>query len=486
MPDKTFTITPADFVRKQQPDARRAQIDYSWDAYNGVLTPPLKKRPGQPDDNVMVNTSRVIVDKGVSFLFGKGVTWNLDSNETRSAQEKYLDDTWAFSGGDVLLHKLALNGGITGHAFLKMRIAKPFLKLSVLDSSKMDVITADDDYSDVLAYVMTWDGKKDPVSGKQKKYRQITQKMHAQMVINALTGESREEPQHWVIIDLEAIESAGTQQEWKELRREVWNYEFAPILDCQNLPTANTFWGLSDLEKDIIQLNEAINRSLSNINRIIRNHAHPKTWSKGLTASQIHQIVIDPDGMIHLPGEMGSLQNLEMASDLSSSLNYYKELKTALYEISRVPKIAFGNEENVNYLAAVAMQVLYGPLIEKTDVKKLTYGALIKEANRRILAVANSGDDNICELVWPSVLPKDTVMEAQVALMQQQAGVSVDTTLRNMGFNPEHERQARQQDTAESAKKAKLMAAAEAAGNPQPTGPTMPEKPSPKTVTPNP
>lgn len=486
MPDNTFTVTPADFVKNQKLGVGSTKIEQAWRAYNGDLLPPLKRRPGQPDDNVLVNTSRVIVDKGVSFLFGKGLTWNLDSMEARSAEEKYLDDTWDHSGGDVLLHKLALNGGITGHAFLKMRLEQPFIRLTALDSANMDVISADNDYTEVLAYVQTWFGRKDPVTGKQKKYRQVTQKMRAQVVIDALTGEGVEEPQHWLIIDQETVEHHGGQEVWTTQGTEVWNYPFAPIVDCQNLPTANTFWGLSDLEKDIIALNEAINRSLSNINRIIRNHAHPKTWSKGLTEAQIHQIVIDPDGMIHLPGEMGSLQNLEMASDLSSSLSYYKELKSALYEISRVPKIAFGNEENVNYLAAVAMQVLYGPLIEKTDVKKKTYGGLVREANRRILAIAGSGETKLCELVWPSVLPKDTVMEAQVALMQQQAGVSMDTTLRNMGFNPDHERQARAQDDAEKVRQAKLLAAAEMAGRPQPTGPTMPEKPSPKTVIPNP
>ncbi len=153
--------------------------------------------------------------------------------------------------------------------------------------------------------------------------------------------------------------------------------------------------------------------------------------------------------MIHLPGEMGSLQNLEMASDLSSSLNYYKELKKALYEISRVPKIAFGNEDNVNYLAAVAMQVLYGPLIEKTGTKRETYGWLIKEVNRRILAIAGRGDTNLCDLVWPDVLPKDSALEAQVALMEQQAGVSMDTSLEKLGYNPEYERERRKADLAE-------------------------------------
>ena len=172
-----FTILPMEKLNGMSP--REQKIKYAWDAYEGNLTPPLRQRRGQPDDNVMVNTSRVIVDKGVSFLFGKGVTWNLDADETRSADEKYLDDTWVFNNKEQILHQLAINGGIAGHAFLKMRIDQPYVKLSVLDSSKVDVQSADNDYSDILAYVIRWEGRINPVNGKQRHYRQIIQKMRA-------------------------------------------------------------------------------------------------------------------------------------------------------------------------------------------------------------------------------------------------------------------------------------------------------------------
>ena len=460
-----FTILPMEKLNGMSP--REQKIKYAWDAYEGNLTPPLRQRRGQPDDNVMVNTSRVIVDKGVSFLFGKGVTWNLDADETRSADEKYLDDTWIFNNKEQILHQLAINGGITGHAFLKMRIDQPYVKLSVLDSSKVDVQSADNDYSDILAYVIRWEGRINPVNGKQRHYRQIIQKMRA--FTEVLDDDSIvENPQTWMIIDQETDSNLfGTKDDvWHTIMTETWPFPFAPIIDCQNMPMPNQFWGTSDLEKDIIGLNEDINRALSNINRIIRLHAHPKTWSRGLTEQQIHQLVIDPDGVIHLPGEMGSLQNLEMNSDLSSSLNYYKELKSALYEISRVPKIAFGNEENVNYLAAVAMQVLYGPLIEKTEVKHKTYGHLIREANRRILAVSGRGDDQMVDLVWPNMLPRDILLEAQVAIMKQQAGVSKDTTIEELGHNPAYERTRRQADLAETVTETGLIAKASAAGQP--------------------
>lgn len=446
---------------------RALKMSGAWNAYNGQLTPPLKIKPGQPNDNVTVNTSRVIVDKGVSFLFGKGVKYNLDGEEMRSPQEKYLDDTWTANQAALMLHHLATNGAITGQAFVKLRIERPFIKIKVLDSTKVEVETADDDFTQVLTYTIYWDGK-DRQTKRPKHYRQLIERRDADFIEDE-QGVVTEMPAHWEIIDQEADAVEGVQLKpasWRTVYREIWPYPFAPIVECQNLPLPNSYWGLSDLEADIIHLNESINRALSNINRILRIHAHPKTWSKGLSESQIRQITIDPEGMIHLPGETASLQNLEMASDLASSINYYKQLREALYELSRVPKIAFGSEENVNYLAAMAMQVLYGPLIEKTETKRKTYGHLLIEVNRRILALSGQGDAHLCELVWPNVLPRDALIEAQTANFEQQAGVSRDTSLEAMGFNPDLERRRRADDDIENAKRAETMAKAQMAGQP--------------------
>jgi hypothetical protein len=447
---------------------RQRLINHALDAYHGRLIPPLRVRPGAPDDNVLVNTSGVIVDKGVSFLFGKGVKWALDDNtETRSEDEKLLDATWDANGGEVILHNIATNAGITGHGFIKLRITEPFVTLSVVDSAKVDVVTSDHDYTQVLAYTLSWDGRKDPQTGKQRRYRQIIQRVERGFDIDPETLLITEIPQHWKIIDQQTdSQDIDNEKVWVTVMIEDWPFDFAPIVGFQNLPNPNEYWGKPDLSEDIIKLNQAINRSLSNINRIIRIHAHPKTWSKGLTEQQIHQIVIDPEGMIHLPGELGSIQNLEMASDLSSSINYYKELKNALFEISRVPKIAYGNEENVNYLAAVAMQVLYGPLIEKTEIKRKLTGAFIREVNRRILAIHGRGNDKLCQLIWPNILPRDTLIEAQVALLEMQLGVSRETLINKLGYNAAYEEKRKKVEQADDIMQAGLLAKATAVARP--------------------
>jgi hypothetical protein len=121
------------------------------------------------------------------------------------------------------------------------------------------------------------------------------------------------------------------------LNEAVWMYDFSPIVDCQNLPAPGEFWGQSDLEDDVLEIVRAINFIASNTARIIRFHAHPKTWGRGFMAKDLR---IGVDETIVLPGENAELHNLEMQSDLASSLRYLDMLRQALHEISRVPEVS--------------------------------------------------------------------------------------------------------------------------------------------------
>lgn len=65
-----------------------------WEAYYGKLPPALKVKPGAADDNIRLNYARMIVDKGVSFLFGQEVGFELSETEETEA-EQWLDAVWA-------------------------------------------------------------------------------------------------------------------------------------------------------------------------------------------------------------------------------------------------------------------------------------------------------------------------------------------------------------------------------------------------------
>lgn len=396
-----------------------------WEAYYGKLPPVLKVRPGQTDDNVRINYARMIVDKGVSFLFGQDIGFEIDEIEETEAEE-WLDAVWIRNRKMSLLQNAALVGGVTGHVFFKIIPGVPYPRLVVVDPETVTVSLAPDDIQQILSYQISYTAK-DPKTGKPVGIRQVIERDGVRWRIVDQVG------------DLERLT-------WTIVNEAVWPYDFSPIVDCQNLPAPGEFWGQSDLEDDVIEIIRAINFVASNTARIIRFHAHPKTWGRGFTAKDLR---IGVDETIVLPGEHAELRNLEMQSDLASSLRYLDTLRQSLHEISRVPEVATGNLDRAGSLSGVALQILYQPLLEKTGTKRLLYGDMLTELNRRLLAIGGFGDNLHTELHWQEILPSDPMQERQAALIDQQLGVSQDTLLQRLGYDPELERQKREASAAE-------------------------------------
>jgi hypothetical protein len=399
--------------------ARAARIAQRWRAYHGQQPKPLRVRPGQPDDNVVVNYCRVIVDKGVSFLFGQDLRFELDEVAETEA-EQWLAACWRANRKMTTLQKLALNGAIAGHAFIKIVPQQPYPRLVVLDPATVAVTWDPDDLEQVVRYRIQYPAI-DPQTGKPITVRQLI---------------ARDGPT-WQITDQR---SPADRTVWQTVSETVWPYPWPPIVDCQNLPCPNEFWGISDLEDDLLQLNASINFVFSNLARIIRFHAHPKTWGRGFSANQLNVAV---DETIVLPSPDASLQNLEMTSDLASSIQLLQRLREALHEIARVPEVATGRLERAGALSGVALQILYQPLIEKTETKRRTYGDLLTELNRRLLALGGYGDDQHTIIHWPALIPGDPESEAKTLLLWQQLGASQDTILQKLGLDPDLERQKR-------------------------------------------
>lgn len=395
----------------------------NWERYYGKHPKSLKVEPGTKDDNVTLNFARMIVDKSVAFLFGKDLKFEIDEGSTTPA-EVWLEEFWRQNKKMLTLQKLGLNGSVCGQAFVRLK-SEPnqrYPRLIVVNPETMIVKLAPDDHEQVLEYAIQYPSK-DPVTGKPIVIRQLIY---------------QDGPRAWVIEDqVGSVENLT----WKTVAVERWPWPFAPVVDCQNLPEPNEYWGISDLEDDVLDLNRAMNYLVTNINRIIRFHAHPKTWGKGFRADQL---VVAVDGTIVLPSFDATLQNLEMKSDLSSSVELYKRLKEVLHEVSRIPEIAMGKLQGVGMLSGVALEILYQPLLEKTNMKRLSYGELLVEVNRRALAVGGYGEENHTELHWPALLPSNPLEERQVALIDKQLGVSDDTNLSRLGYDPKLEKRKRE------------------------------------------
>jgi len=398
-----------------------------WEAYYGALPKPLKVKFGQVDDNIRLNYARMIVDKGVSFLFGKQIGFELDETEETESEE-WLDTCWEANNSMTLLQNAALCGGVTGHSFIKIIPREPYPRLVVIEPETVTVSLAPDDAEQILSYQIQYPSK-DPTTGKPIGVRQVIER----------------DNQRWVITD----QIGDTENlRWNTVSESIWPHAYSPIVHCQNLPSPGEFWGMSDLEDDVLEIISAINFIASNTARIISYHAHPKTWGKGFTAKELK---IGVDESIILPSDKAELHNLEMQSDLGSSLAMLDRLRQALHEISRVPEVATGNLERAGSLSGVALQILYQPLLEKTETKRLLYGNMLIELNRRLLDIGGFGDDNQTIIHWFDLLPRDMMQERQAALIDMQLGVSQDTILRGLGLDPELERQKREVDSTDMA-----------------------------------
>lgn len=420
-------------LRYKSETERLAKFQKNWAQYYGQSDQPMKVKAGAPDDNVRLNFARMIVDKGVSFLFGKDIRFELTEGE-KTLPEQWLDDCWAANRKMTTLQKLALNGGVCGHAFVRLyqEPGRKFPRLIVVDPETVTVSLAADDIDEVVGYKIQYPSI-DPVTEKPVSVRQLIERDGA----------------FWRVVDQRSNVHAAS---WETLSDVRWPYTFAPIVHCQNLPAPNEFWGVSDIEDDLIEVTDTNNFIMSNLVKIIRYHGHPRTWGSGFNADKLDAAV---DETLLLPAG-ATLQNLEMTSDLDKLLNVYKELKLFTHELSRVPEVSTGKVESIGQLSGVALEILYQPLLEKTETKRLTYGDMLVEINRRLLAIAGYGEDNYTALRWQELLPKDPVQQANAALALKQLGVSNDTLMQEAGYDPDVERDKNSQ--ANESLAAKLLA----------------------------
>lgn len=390
--------------------------------YNGTPAAPLKPRANAPDDNLIISLARLIVDKGASFLFGQTVETQVDagSKAVSEQQQQWLEACWKRNKRGITLLKAATNGGIFGHCFLRLLDTKPFPRVIVLDPQIVTVKTDPDDVDTVWKVTITppLPDPDDDDDDEPEQTRTVIANPSGQAGYRVMLEDDTEP---WTITD--QVFRGGT---WLDLQQAPWPYPFCPIAHCQNLPKPNDFWGESDLPEDILKILDGINRIASHYNKIIRIHAHPKFWTSGMGKANLDFSI---DAVIKLPSETAQLRTVEMQSDLSSTKALLDELLELLSWMVRIPVVALGKPDSAGALSGVALQIRYQPLVEKTESKRLTYGDMLAELDRRLLTMQGFPDPAPTELSWPELLPSDPLMERQVMVLDDSLGLASRETL---------------------------------------------------------
>lgn len=445
----------------------------AWRYYRGGFEMPLN---GKVEDNVISNRLAPIVDKGVSFLFGNVLTITVDAMATDSAQE-YLDAAWGDDDDRMtLLANLGLNGGVSGTAYIKIvppapEQGVPYPRFVALDPSLVRIVTAPDDVQLVMAYIIEY------ASGAYTK-RQIIERMDPSGQADVLGTTPMSDT--WTITNWQRktqdLGTTLTTNDYEQVGEAVeWPYRHPPIFHCQNLPNPNEANGMADITHDLIGINQSLNFVQSNVKRILRFHAHPKTFATGVDASQIMMGVDDvlclsaPDAMLH---------NLEMVTDLHSSMNFADQLRADMDEQSRVPAAVTGRlKELPRGISGVALEMLYQPLVEKTTMKQRLYGRMLRDACKMALVLGgqiteDEWDTTVITLHWQNLLPADDAAAAQVAMVYASLGISKQTIFSRLGFNYDAETEQATQEQADQ-----VTAYAQGRGMPPPDPNVTPQAP---------
>lgn len=410
---------------------RQRRIHRAWNIYRGDQPKPLRVLPGEPDDNVRLNLAGLVVDTGVDALFGQDIRVEVMAGDTDDAEPDQIAtqlvyDVLEANREMLLLQAAATNGAVAGHAAI--RILPPpdgaapgtLPRLLVVDPEMLRVVWRPDDVGIVEAYVLQWMAY--DVRGNEVGHRQIIQRDG--------TG--------WLITEQE--QEGSTAGRWATLNQTAWNFTWAPIVDTQNLPEPNAYWGRPDLTDDVVETQITLNRVMSNAARVQRIHGHPKVVAKGVGDGDLD---VAPDQAIVLPDTDSEVSLLEPRAQVADHIQLFNTVKSALHEISRVPEITAGKLDNVGQLSGLALKILYGPLVRKTEVKRRLYGGMVEDLAVRLCEMSGLGPDYHAEVRWPEIIPSDPVVEATAADALQRAGVSQQTVLAEMGYDPEAEAERR-------------------------------------------
>lgn len=400
--------------------ARLDRVRRAWAAYFGGYPKRLKRARDGFDDNVAVNFVKIAADKSAMALFGDGFSFEVAGDESeRTPLERWLDDVFAAAGGEAFWLKVALNGAVTGDAFVKIAPqANGLPRLINISPEYVDVLVDPLDIDVETRIVIEFPAV--GADGKPTAYRQIMQRA--------------EDGASWTIEDYEARGLFG----WRMTASVTWPHPWPPLVHCQNLPSPNEYYGVADADVSLLDLNDMLNFTLSNIQRIVRLHAHPRTWGSGFSAEALN---VGPDATIVLPPG-ATLQNLEMKSDLQSAMQHYRNLREALHEIAALPEVALGKLERTGAVSGVALRILHQPLIDRIKQKRMLYGAMLRTLIVRLAALSPFSaqvSESDVTISWPELDFTPPLERLQAALQALQLGVSRETLLRELGYNPEAE-----------------------------------------------
>jgi hypothetical protein len=431
IPISTYNVNNKDVndVGDKERLNREKYIQQRWDYYDGDHPKPLKVAYGQRDDNIILNLCGRAVDRIAEFVGIPDSMYVHSEDETAegadTALQATLESEYKRFKSDA--PGVILSGMVAGHAYIKLYLDRNNLPtMAPIDPAKVTVFWDITDAKQVLFYRLTW---------------KVGETHYQQDIVPDWMLKQGDElypadPQSWVIYDY----SSRNGSVWVLKAEQTWAYPFPPIVDRPHKKRPFQYYGVSQLHT-ATHLNDAVNFTISNIARIIKHHAHPKTFAYGVKLDAANSAGGLWDD---LPTD-AKVELVEMGGDLQSSMKTLEILRAEFFTQQRVLDNAT-IKDSIGALTNFGVRMLFSEMIELRDELVMQYGGLFEEAIGCLLFMRGVNIPGV-EAKWSDPLPVNRKELLEAAQIEKGLETTSQKTLtEEIGRDPETEKALKEEE----------------------------------------
>lgn len=465
MPGAINYIPPTDLQRstfsaeallerqKRETDYRRAVAYYLGEQPDQLEEIDPLSDVEEPDDNIVVNMVRITADRTATFLFPEIPKIDLDPESVEETEEeKWVRLALEDNGGLKFFTKWALRGFLSGHTFIRVRPStkkKGYPRITLLDPLMVTVYWRVDDVADVLWYEIRYNVGADhyitdivnmPDSGVNGQWHIYTYK--------------RSNPQNDITLGMptphgsdNALFDSNVNFDFNNFKAvgsvEVWPSPICPVQETPHLPHPDSYYGLSEAGQSMTDLQDAINRMWSMLNRISRLNSDPKDVITGADVDDVE----DGGNILTIPNAQAKVQRLEMRSDLGASGETVDKLIETYLAISRVVLLK-GEAKDLQRVTNASVRTLFLDALSKNSILQSAYGSTVKMIVQLLLQMSKfdlkfRDNAEAIKVKFGSPLPTDATEIANVAAIYVNMGaMSLRTAATDAGKDWAFEQQA--------------------------------------------
>ena len=320
------------------------------------------------EQNITMNYVRTMSDYITNFCFGKGVQWQVPS-QNQAVIPHLLHKVWEQDNSKhYVLWEMGQLASVTGDCFVKIAYEEPYVDgLGVPQEGRIRVIPLNPSHCF-------------PEYHPHDRNRLLRFKLKYRFWGTSPEG-TRQVYTFTEILTDDLIEQYINDELIDQYPNPVGTI---PVVHIPNMTISSSPWGQSDIW-DIIPLNRELNEKMTEVSDIINYHAAPVTIITGAKASQLER---GPKKVwAGLPKD-ASVFNLESRGEMAGALEYISFLKRSMHEITGVPETALGQFQPVSNTSGVALAIQYQPMMNRFHMKRIHFTKGLERVNELIIRTA--------------------------------------------------------------------------------------------------